>query len=222
MRAGPVAGPFSDTLRRAMATTPIRIRCTLDNASASISGIRFGRVMRDGEVYAVSEPVDPDQAEALLAIQGFTKFTGTPELVEAIDEAIDAALEDERASAAGDGSAAHLETIEELQRANRAMANELAAVRAQGGDPTALAAKDGEIASLREAMAAKDAALGSLRADLERVTTLGKTAAEEVLNLKSRIDELEKANAELAKPSGPAAGSGGGAEERGRSSATKK
>lgn len=212
--------------------TPIRVRCTLDHVGPTVNGIRFGRVEHEsGEVLHVSEAVEPERVAALLTIEGYERFDASQEAGAAIDEAIASQAMAEVAEAAGDSDAQR--TITELQRANQAMAAELAEARA-AGDPAALAAKARDVERLTEELATARAELetlqeqltdpkaatraqaevSDLRTQLKQAQVESAAQGEQLEAATQRIAELESANAALAGSAGAPA-SGEAAEKAG-------
>ena len=113
----------------------VRLVCTLENASTSISGIAFATItLDDGTTAHLSERLSAERAEALLGIPGFAVWEGDEALhARTIEDALDAA----RGTSMVPGSLGASNQIEqdlrrqitELQRANMAQAKDLADAR---------------------------------------------------------------------------------------------
>jgi len=139
-------------------TAQVRVSCALENASALISGVRFGVASSDAAgTVRVSEPLSPEQAARFLSIPGFEQCALGPEVLVAVDEEI--AQHAAAASAETDTTAPWKQQVEELQRANLALSAErdalrieLAAAQKKAGPPDArVAALEREVADLRQA-----------------------------------------------------------------------
>lgn len=205
-------------------STPIRVRCRLENASNNISGIRFGRIEGGSETLVISEPVDPEQVAALLTIPGFERADIAGDIADAVDAAIAASLAADQAAA--DTASPLIQTNEELLRANAAIAAELQTTRDQleaarrASDPAVLAQRDADITRLRDALAPLQAELEKQGAEVTRLGGELQTATARAAQLeqeqagltekvsasttdlataRSRVTEVETANDRLTK-----------------------
>lgn len=196
----------------------MRLQTSLKEASTEISGIRFAPhpAPPQGGRVLVSEEIDRERATPLLSIDGFSEASAYPrDVLEAIDEAID----DQIHSLGAAQSAAFGQTIEELQRANQAMAVELQAVKVQRdqlqgrvGETAMQELRDENTQLLERARVAEEAATApdaAVTAELEALTTRATTAETEVTRLATAVANLEDENARLRSANEALATKGG-------------
>src|SRR5437762_4610752 len=117
-----------------MATKPIRVQCTLPNASHSIGGTLFGRVPNDDPTITpvmVSEPVDAAVSDRFLRTPGFAQSEHDGEVLKAVDEEIAAHRAAAGAAQVAAAGSPLQQQLVEAQRANEALALELKTTRDQ-------------------------------------------------------------------------------------------